>query len=150
MKLSQPFGKNKFCGPTALSVLSGKSTDECALLASDNGRPLKAMLVKQMVVSLNKLGIKFKWQRTHDTKYYTKFNRRHPYPTLKMWMDTCRKPSEMDEVFLVTLTSHFIIVKGDQVICSQTDRQWVPFSKYHKKASHVHNFFKILSEAESI
>lgn len=148
MKIGQPFGKNHFCGPTVLSVLSGKSTDECALLASTNGRPLKAMFINQMSLSLTKLGIKFKWERAYDTKYYNKFNRRHPYPTLRMWMESYRKPSEMDNLFLIVLTTHFILVKGDLIICSQTHGKWVPLKEYRKKAAHVHNFFKILHEVE--
>ena len=148
MKTSQPFGKNMFCGPTVLSILSGKSTDECSLLASQNGKPLKSMFISHMSESLRKLGIKYKWEKCFDVKYYNKFNRRHPYPTLKNWMETCRKPSEMEDIFLLLITGHFILVKGNMVICSQTRGEWVPLSVYHKRMTHVQHSFKIMNDGE--
>lgn len=148
MNTNQPFGKNKFCGPTVLSVLSGRSTDECALLASRDGNPLKGMYVSEMGESLRKLGIKYIWKRCYNTKYYNQFNRRHPYPTLKTWAETCRKPSERNNIFLINITGHYILLKGNMVLCSQTLGEWVPLSEYRRKSSHVQNFFKIINAQE--
>lgn len=150
MKISEPFGKNGFCGPTVLSILSGKSTDECALLISENGKPLKGMYINQMSESLRKLGIKYKWEKCFDPKYYNKFNHRHPYPTLKAWMEDCRKPSEMEEIFILTITGHFILVKGNMVTCSLTNKEWVPIENYCRKMTHVNNYFKILGDSFTI
>lgn len=101
-----------------------------------------------MSESLRKLGIKYKWEKCFDAKYYNKFNRRHPYPTLKNWMETCRKPSEMEDIFLLLITGHFILVKGNMVTCSQTRGEWVPLSVYRKRMTHVQQSFKIMNDGE--
>lgn len=142
MKMSKPFGKNGYCGPLVLSVLSGKSTDECGLLASRNGKPLKAMFNFQLQESLELLGIQFQ-------KYKPAMQRSgksYPYPTLKQWMDQFRRPSEQDVPFVVVITGHYILVKGNQICDTYTEGKWVDVSDYKRKSSHVRGFIKILDE----
>lgn len=142
MKMSKPFGKNGYCGPLVLSVLSGKSTDECALLASKNGKPLKAMFNFQLQDSLELLGIQFQ-------KYKSAMQRSgklYPYPTLQDWMIRFRRPSEHDTPFVVVITGHYVLVKGDQICDTHTEGKWVDVSNYKRKSSHVRGFIKILDE----
>lgn len=147
MKMSKPFGDNGFCGPLVLSVLSGKSTDECGLLASKTGKPLGPMFNHQLQDSLELLGISFQRYKSAMRRcYISKYNRTLPYPTLKQWMDQFRRPSEHDMPFVVVITGHYILVKGDKICDTFTNGQWVHISQYKRKSSHVRGFIKILDE----
>lgn len=55
------FGFNQFCGPAALSVLSGKNTDECAWAISHiNGQyKIKGVTVPDLIAAGKKLGLLF-------------------------------------------------------------------------------------------
>jgi len=146
MKMSMPFGSNGYCGPTVLSILSGKSTDECSLLASKDGKRLGPMYVHQLTYSLTALGINYLPYKTtlrigrYDSKDY-------PYPTLKQWMREARRPSERDTPFILVITGHYILVKGDEVVDTLTHGQWVNINCYKRKTSHVRGFIKVLGES---
>ena len=142
MKMSKPFGKNGYCGPLVLSVLSGKSTDECALLASKNGKPFKGMFNFQLQESLELLGIQFQKYKSAMLRS----GKPYPYPTLKQWMDQFRRPSEQDMPFVVIITRHYILVKGNQICDTYTEGKWVNVYDYKYKSSHVRGFIKILDE----
>lgn len=147
MKLSSPFGGNKFCGPLVLSMISGKSTDECSLLASKSGHPLKAMYRWQMADSLTKLGVrfeKFKGVREKKADYRGFFK----HPTLGIWARDYRRPSDMSAVYVVEITGHFVLIKGDQIADTYTRGVWTLISQYPRKSSHVNGFYKILDEVE--
>lgn len=146
MKLYQPHGGNRFCGPTTLSALTGKSTDECALLASRNGKPLKMMYHDQMITSLRKAGIRF--QPIKSALVPLKFLKpdKNCYPTLMTWMKEVRKPSEMGKVYIVNITDHYILVLGDKVCDTYTHGVWTDISKYPRRSSHVRAFIKILDD----
>lgn len=51
------FGVNEYCGPSVLSVLTGKSTDECAaVISSITGRTqIKAVNTQDLVLALERL-----------------------------------------------------------------------------------------------
>lgn len=51
------FGLNSYCGPSVLSALTGKTTDECAsVISAINGsREIKAVNMKDLIAALNKL-----------------------------------------------------------------------------------------------
>jgi hypothetical protein len=54
------FGLNKYCGPSVISALTGRSTDECAsIIQSISGqREIKAVAVDHIYKALNKLRFK--------------------------------------------------------------------------------------------
>jgi len=146
MKMSMPFGSNGYCGPTVLSILSGKSTDECSLLASKNGKRLGPMRIDQLTYSLTALGINhLPYKSAFDRCRYN--NKNYPYPTLKQWMKEVRRPSEYNTPFVLAITGHYILVKGDEVVDTLTQGQWVNIASYKRKASHVRGFIKILDES---
>lgn len=146
MKMYQPHGCNRFCGPLTLSALTGKSTDECALLASPNAKPLKGMSYTQMITSLRKTGIRF--QPIKKAIVPLKFRKpgQNCYPTLMTWMKEARKPSEMGKAYIVNITQHYILVLGDKICDTYTHGVWTDISKYPRKSSHVKAFIKILDD----
>lgn len=114
--LHKPHGKNRFCGPTALSILTGLSTDDCAAvvrLVNPGKRAVKGMNDWEMLDALRKLGGDGKHARGVGMRV-----------TLKQWLD--QRSDELRQVPLVVAAGHhYMVVRGELVMCSHTCKQWV-------------------------
>ena len=102
-------GNNRFCGPSAISILTGINTDEASrLIRSVNGkRSVMGTSDRDILASLKLCGIV-------ASRVLSK--PRGKGPTLAKWFDTTRGT----KIFLVTAGWHWQVVQGSQYVCGLT------------------------------
>ena len=107
IKLHKPHGRNRWCGPGAISILTGCSTDDASrLIRTVSGkRSTTRMSVSDMITVLEAFG--FSLYRDEDYRHLDASKR----PTLNQWFN--RKQVKPWQTFLVDAGHHFQIVQGD-------------------------------------
>lgn len=112
IQLHKPHGKNSYCGPTAISALTGISKDDvAAIVRKQTGRPsVKGMHTHEAVHVLNEVGCGIQILVRDKAKY-------HRRPTLAKWMED-RTPEQRELPMLVEVTGHYVAVLRDTVVCS--------------------------------
>lgn len=89
-------GQNKYCGPAVLSILTGKSTDECArVIGSINGKyTVEGVELKHLLEAASRMGF--------DCEGI------NPAATL---FGTLIRLANRDGVYIVTVTGHFVVIE---------------------------------------
>jgi hypothetical protein len=89
-------GMNKFCGPAVLSILTGKSTDECArVISSVNGQyKVEGVQLNDLLRAADKLG----------------FDQIPISPSGSLFSTLTRLVTD-DGMYIVTVPSHFIAIE---------------------------------------
>lgn len=89
-------GQNRYCGPAVLSILTGKSTDECArVISSINGKyVIEGIELKHLLEAADRLGF--------DCESIS------PSSTL---FGSLVKLCHNDGIYIVTVTKHFIVIE---------------------------------------
>lgn len=66
------FGMNKYCGPAVLSILTGKSTDECAsVISAVNGKyDVRGITIDELIKAAKKLRFELKPVNTYGYSLY--------------------------------------------------------------------------------
>lgn len=107
-------GKNKWCGPAALSILTGENTDDCARFMRSISGQKRAMGFHTWVLcqALRKLGI----VSITISRYGVG---RHVRPTFAQWR---RQFRPVDVTYLIVVGCHFAIVQGRRYVCSHVNK----------------------------
>lgn len=96
-------GRNKYCGPAAVSAVAGVSTDRAAALMRHKGgrRSIRGAFNHEVLGAFRYLG----WDNIMTDSF-----RKGRRPTLARWLDgdRCRKSA-----YLVNVTGHYVVVRGD-------------------------------------
>lgn len=89
-------GMNKFCGPAVLSILTGKSTDECArVISSINGQyRVEGVLLTDLLRAADKLGFD-----------------QVPKPSGNSLYSTLVMHSGNDGMYIFTLPNHYVCIE---------------------------------------
>ena len=118
-------GHNRYCGPAALSIVTGINTAEAAALIrkTSNVRSVKGTSISQMTRAYNALG----YHLTSAAKVNP--NDRKSNPTLAAWLKETAS-TRGDNVYLIAAGHHWQIVQGRRFCCSQTQQ---PVSLKHDK-----------------
>lgn len=89
-------GMNKFCGPAVLSILTGKSTDECARVISKiNGHyVIQGVQLNDLLKAADKLGYDY-----------------HPAIAGNSLYGTIIRLAHEDGMYIVTIPNHFIVIE---------------------------------------
>lgn len=92
-------GSNKYCGPAVLSILTGKTTDECArVISSINGKyTIEGVTLTHLIEAANRLGFDCESIDPSSTLFGT---------LIKL----CRN----DGIYIVTVTGHFVCIEVDK------------------------------------
>lgn len=92
-------GFNKYCGPAALSILTGRNTDECAqAISSVNGTyKITGVTISDLTAAGDKLGLRF--------KYYPAAQGRSLFFIASMIL------SKEDGMYLVLIPKHYVVVE---------------------------------------
>lgn len=155
--IQQGHGKTTWCGPSAMSILTGLSSDECAeLLHENNPRaypdPSKIVGVAtvDIVYTLRALGCdigdtqhtKGKWGKLY--KRWDEWGERQNYlrPTVAQWYRDVETG-----VYLVVVTGHFIVVEKQHGIGYATDnlKPVKQFDTWNGKRKRVRTYNRINS-----
>ena len=111
---------NKFCGPAALSLLTGRPVDEIVLAVknlriSDEGirgyRPLKGMYNSEMIAVLGQYGFELVRMARECQDVYRLYDAR---PTLARWLRAKRqyRQEHPDAKILLNVTGHYLVLHG--------------------------------------
>jgi len=89
-------GMNEFCGPAVLSILTGRSIDECAIvIGSIRGNyKVKGVLLNDLLMALDKLG-------------YDQI----PTPHGNTLFSTLTMLANEDGIYIVSLRKHYVIIE---------------------------------------
>lgn len=89
-------GMNKFCGPAVLSILTGKSTDECALVISRiNGQyNVAGVQLSDLLKAADKMGFDCTLANAGNTLFGT---------LMRLALE--------DGMYIVTVPSHFVVIE---------------------------------------
>lgn len=126
-------GQNRYCGPAAISIISGIDTTRAAkLIRQVSGKVMVCgVAVCHMRSALFKLGYEIR-----SVKYVGK--------TLAQWLSSDRSLTAM---YLVESGLHYSIVQGDQYCCGQT-KKVVHISKAAHRRSHMENVWEVVRTFE--
>lgn len=110
LQLHKPHGANRYCGPTALSAITGLSRDDIAALARRfSGRPaIKGMQHDEAKAVIAQLG---------GTMELVGIGSPAQKQTLAEWMEQ-RSTKARTSYLLVSVTEHYVAVLRDTVLCS--------------------------------
>src|SRR5215203_3104914 len=126
-------GMNKYCGPAVLSVLTGKSTDECARVISQINGSYKVEGVKlyHLMAACNRLG----------------FDNESVEPLGSLY-GTLTKIALSDGMYILTLPDHYVAVEvvcRRIYFCDNHTKQPIPAAssaRMMQKVSAVNKVFK--------
>jgi hypothetical protein len=124
-------GKNTWCGPAAMSAITGFDTDYCANeLTRITGREvIKGVWPSELCKALFRMGYHPIRMPDGDKP-----------PTLSQWL---RQPRDREDVYLVFITRHYIVVRGWEIIDNHT-KVPVWHSKYHYQRKRVVATWKVV------
>ena len=93
---SVSIGANKFCGPAVLSILTGKTTDECArVISSINGKyTIEGVTLDHLLQAADRLG----------------FDQEYIEPSSTLFGSLIRLVNH-DGLYIVTVTGHFVCIE---------------------------------------
>jgi len=131
-------GQNKFCGPAVLSILTGKSTDECArMIGSVNGEyNIKGVMLSHLLEAASRLGFDNK-SVAHATTLY----------------GTLVRLSHEDGIYIVTVANHFVCVEvKDKIIylCDNHTKKPIPAGASARLLQQVKNVNQVYKRREPI
>jgi hypothetical protein len=131
-------GMNKYCGPAVLSILSGKSTDECARVISRiNGQyRVEGVQLNHLLMALDKLG----------------FDQMPVNPANSLFATLC-KIANNDGLYIVTVTGHYVAVEvQDKKIyfCDNHTKEPIPAASSARLQMKVLATHKIVKRPEVV
>jgi len=132
------FGHNKYCGPAVLSILTGKSTDECAnVISSVSGNyKVEGVELRHLLEAAKRLG--FDSERIEHL-----FNL---YATLV-------KLSANDGVYIIMVKGHFIVIEildRKIYLCDNHTKEQIPASSSARLQDKVLAVYKVYKRREPI
>lgn len=131
-------GMNKFCGPAVLSILTGKSTDECAfVISSINGQyRVEGVQLNDLLRAADKLGFDQQSMSVGGSLY----------STLVMH-------SNNDGMYIVTVPNHFVCIEvNDKKIyfCDNHTKEPMPAASSARLLQRVLAVHKVTKRREPV
>jgi hypothetical protein len=126
------FGQNKFCGPAVLSILTGKSTDECAdVISQINGKYIiTGVFTTDLIKAATKLGFTANQVSVDGSLYRVLTGLVHS-----------------DGIYLVVLPKHFVCVEvSDKKIyfCDNHTKMPIPAASSSRLGMGVESVYKVV------
>ena len=140
MKLHLPKKRAKgrwYCGPHAIGAITGESFETVrAAINRYRGRApnigVTGMHSHEGKAALNYLGYDL------DKRYHAMYGPGEGPPTFKQWL---KRPRNEDQIWLVELTTHYVIVQGDWFIDNHTEGKthvaYAPHQRARVKRAYV-------------
>lgn len=125
-------GMNKFCGPAVLSILTGKSTDECArVISSINGQyRVEGVQLNDLLRAADKLGF--------DQKAYDASG--------SLYMTLTRLVND-DGMYIVTVPNHFVAIEVSEkkiYFCDNHTKEPMPAASSARMLQKVLGVHKVI------
>jgi hypothetical protein len=152
MKVKRNADSNKFCGPAALSLLTGRHVDSCikeirafrnrdGFLSGFRRRPVKGMDKTEVVRVLNRMGYMpqtvFHWELDH-VPLKSLDEQDSGKPTLVAFMRWLKKHPcwSPKKKYLVMVTDHYVVVRGRKLFDNHNP-EGVFFGRYDRRRKRV-------------
>lgn len=131
-------GMNKYCGPAVLSILTGKSTDECAYAISQiTGKSkVEAVYLNDLLRAADRLGF--------DQIAYDKSSTLY---------GTLVRLANDDGMYIVTLESHFVCIEvQDKKIffCDNHTKEPMPAASSARMMQKIQAVHKVVKRPETV
>ena len=116
MKLHQIHGKNRYCGPAAISAITGASTDDAAyaIRQKSGQRYVKGSACNHVLAALRDSGVF--GEQVWPIKGLTY---REENITFAQWRRHSKKDRKAGVVFLVVAGNHYQVVSGRKATCGR-------------------------------
>lgn len=123
LRLHKPHGTNKYCGPTAMSAITGFSTDECAAVARMvSGKPsIKGLSYGHLRDALDRMGVTLVPIATPERKARA---------AIDALPETVRQ-----RVVIMCAGHHYQTFLRESMVCSLTGRELVHINSMPKPAA---------------
>lgn len=127
---------SKYCGPTSISCVTGVGTKEICKVVRDKfpwRKQVKGLFNKELLVTLDHFGVKY--QQIKMTCC-----------TLRNWVDGYMRKGT---TYILNLTGHYVVVSGDEIVCTQFKGQRTPLSNSKYLRTQVLKAWMITSEPKA-
>ena len=133
--------KNRYCGPSVISAVTGMTTGEAArLLRHVSGRKaIKGSSVRDVTSALEMCNIKCTYQA-----FGLKLGRSKG-PTLAAWLRHTVKERTAKRVFLIVAGWHWQVVQGKRIVCGILKEPTSVRDKRVKRRARVANVYELSS-----
>jgi hypothetical protein len=133
--------KNRYCGPSAISAVTGMTTGEAARLIRHVGgrKSVKGSYVSEVTRALEMCNIKSTY-KNFDLKLS-----RSKGPTLAAWLRHTVKERTAKRVFLIVAGHHFQLVQGRRYVCGILKEPTSVRDKRVKRRARVSNVYELSS-----
>ena len=133
--------KNRYCGPSVISAVTGMTTGEAArLLRHVSGRKaIKGSSVRDVTSALEMCNIKCTYQA-----FGLKLGRSKG-PTLTAWLRHTVKERTAKRVFLIVAGWHWQVVQGKRIVCGILKEPTSVRDKRVKRRARVANVYELSS-----
>jgi hypothetical protein len=140
MKVKRGERSNTFCGPAALSLITGKHVDKCVKEVRDfrndrhgfQRRNVRGMWNAEIVRVLDRMGF------VSERKYPFEYDTLKLDPTLVAFMRWLKKRGQWSakKVYLINVTGHYLVMKGIKLFDNRHP-EGVFFGKYDHRRRRV-------------
>jgi hypothetical protein len=143
MNVKRSTTSNTFCGPAALSLLTGRHVDvcireirACSVYYKSTNRPVQDMSKNDMLLALDRMGYTINSAFHWDVSGLCK--ERGKKPTLVALMRWLKRQDSWSpkKKYLVWVTDHFMVMKGIKLF-DNSNPDGVFFGKYDQRRSRV-------------
>jgi len=129
-------GKNRFCGPAAVSAVTGRPVDEVVKVFHAKTPRTKVMgtHLSDLAAVLTEYGVGLRPMAIYD--YADK------RPTLAGWLKLAKADRTAGRVFLLSAGNHWVIVSGRKAVCGYTIKV-VSVREYPKRRMRVRRVWEL-------
>jgi len=129
-------GKNRFCGPAAVSAVTGRPVDEIVEVFHAKTDKSKVMGTSHghLEAVLNEYGLMLFHRSRFD---------RPGRPTLAQWLRTNKADRTAGRVYLIAAGHHWLVVSGRKAVCGTTIKV-VSVREYPGRRKRVEDVFEVL------
>jgi hypothetical protein len=133
--------KNRYCGPSVISAVTGMTTGEAARLIRHVGgrKSVKGSYTSEVTNALAMCGIKSTY-KSFDLKLS-----RSKGPTLAAWLRHTVKERTAKRVFLIVAGWHWQVVQGRRIVCGILKEPTSVRDKRVKRRARVSNVYELSS-----
>lgn len=136
--------RNRYCGPSVISCITGMTTGEAARLIRHVGgrKAIRGSSVREVTDALTMCGIKSEYK-----SFGMKLNRRTG-PTLAGWLKATVKERTANRAFLIVAGWHWQLVQGRRIVCGILGDPTSIRDKRVKRRARVANVYELTAEGK--
>jgi len=139
VRVLRSVASNQFCGPAALSLITGKSVDDCVSVLKDvrqSSRAVKGVYNGEMREALSHLGYRM---------YVLPVRGR---PTFARLLRSLKERGP-EHIFLINTTSHYVVLRGRKIYDNKNP-EGIFVRQYQHRRARVYASWIVASQAQDL